>query len=151
EPEAHSVKSGTPTMGGLMIFLTVGLMTVPFNLLGKLSILLPLGTIVSCGLLGGIDDLMNIVGGSRTGMQARFKFVWLLIIAIIAAVVLHFYLQSQRVFIPFVGSFPIGLWYLPVAVIAIMGTAHAVNLTDGLDTLAGSNAAVAFAAYAIIA
>src|SRR5690606_16380483 len=76
-PTSHQVKAGTPTMGGLLVFLTVFLVTVPLNLIGRFSILLPLGMIVSCGTLGAIDDLMNLVGDARRGMAARFKFSWL--------------------------------------------------------------------------
>ncbi|MDP2727562.1 MAG: phospho-N-acetylmuramoyl-pentapeptide-transferase, partial [Dehalococcoidia bacterium] len=64
---------------------------------------------------------------------------------------LHFFFNLRSIFIPFVGKFEIGLWYLPIAITAILATANAVNLTDGLDTLAGGTAAIAFTAYGVIA
>lgn len=150
-PQAHAVKEGTPTMGGLLIFATVFAVTVPTNLVGRLSMALPLSAIVSCGLLGLVDDLMEVRGQARSGLRARIKMASLVVIAIVAAVGLHFGLGLRSVYIPLVGKFDIGLWHLPIAVTSIVGFANAVNLTDGLDTLAGSTSATAFGAYGIIA
>lgn len=150
-PASHAAKAGTLTMGGLIIFLAVFLVTVPFNLAGRLSILLPLSVMVGSGILGAVDDLLNLLGSRGRGMAPRFKFAWLLLISVAAALTLHFFFNLRSIFIPFAGKFDIGLWYLPVAIIAVLGTANAVNLTDGLDTLAGGTAAIAFAAYGVIA
>src|ERR1700750_1052417 len=59
-PESHMVKMGTPTMGGLMITTTVLFLTAIFNLAGRLSMLLPLGMLLACAVLGGVDDLLNL-------------------------------------------------------------------------------------------
>lgn len=150
-PEGHMTKTGTPTMGGILFTGTVILLTLIFNLYGRLSMLLPLGVLIGCSVLGGIDDKMNLVGGSSAGMTARFKFVWLFLFASIAALVLYYPLGLSRVYVPFVGQYDLGIIYIPIAVLAIVGAANAVNLTDGLDTLAGGTAAVAFVAYGIIA
>lgn len=150
-PSSHSGKAGTLTMGGIMIFVTVFLVNTVFNLVGRWSILLPAAVIVSTGTLGAVDDLLNLVGGAHRGMTARFKAAWLLAIATIAALILHFFLDLRSVYIPFVGKYEIGLLYLPIAMFAIHGTANAVNLTDGLDGLAGGMAAIAFVCYGIIA
>ncbi len=152
EPGSHLVKMGTPTMGGLMIVVGVFLVNAAFNLWGQWSILLPLGAVVGCGALGMVDDLLNLAGGKRTGLTARFKFAWLTLFAIGAALTLHFYPFSlDSAYIPFVGKVSLGWWYVPVAAFVILGTSNAVNLTDGLDTLAGGLLAVAFAAYGVIA
>ncbi|GIW08251.1 MAG: phospho-N-acetylmuramoyl-pentapeptide-transferase [Dehalococcoidia bacterium] len=150
-PTSHSIKAGTPTMGGLLIFITVFIVTVPLNLIGRLSMLVPLGVLVASGILGAVDDLLNLAGGEKTGLTARFKFVWLLCIAGVAALALHFGLRLDKINIPFVGGYSLGLLYIPIAVFVIMGASHAVNLTDGLDGLAGGLAAQAFAAYGVIA
>lgn len=150
-PDSHAGKAGTPTMGGLMIFASVLIITVPFNLFNKLSLLLPLTTMVACGILGAVDDTLNLVGGKTLGIAGRFKMGWLLIIAAVATAVLYFGFHLESIYIPFVGKFPLGFWYLPIALVIIVGSSNAVNLTDGLDTLAGSTAALAFAAYGIIA
>jgi phospho-N-acetylmuramoyl-pentapeptide-transferase len=150
-PEGHLTKLGTPTMGGFMITVPVILLTLLFNLAGRLSMLLPLGVLIGTAVLGAIDDGLSLVTTGRGGMTARFKMAWLLLFSLAAALVLHFPLGLRSIYIPFLGKFEIGLWYLPIAVLAIAGTANAVNLTDGLDTLAGGTAAVAFTAYGIIA
>ncbi|MCL6647025.1 MAG: phospho-N-acetylmuramoyl-pentapeptide-transferase [Chloroflexi bacterium] len=150
-PTSHAVKEGTPTMGGLIIFITVFVVTVPLNLIGRLSMLVPLGVLVASGILGAVDDLLNLAGGQKSGLTARFKFTWLLLIASGAALALHFGLRLDKINIPFVGGYSLGLLYLPIAVLVIAGTSHAVNLTDGLDGLAGGLAAQAFAAYGVIA
>jgi phospho-N-acetylmuramoyl-pentapeptide-transferase len=136
-PEGHLTKLGTPTMGGFMITVPVILLTLLFNLAGRLSMLLPLGVLIGTAVLGAIDDRLSLVTTGRGGMTARFKMAWLLLFSLAAALVLHFPLGLRSIYIPFLGKFEIGLWYLPIAVLAIAGTANAVNLTDGLDTLAG--------------
>jgi phospho-N-acetylmuramoyl-pentapeptide-transferase len=155
-PERHIVeKTGTPTMGGIMIAFTVALLTAVFNLAGRLSMLLPMGVLLAAGFLGAVDDRMNLVGGSKTGMTARFKFAWLTVFGLVAALVLHlpdpYGLALHHIYVPFLGRYDIGWVYLPIAALAIIGMANAVNLTDGLDTLAGGLAAIAFVAYGIIA
>jgi phospho-N-acetylmuramoyl-pentapeptide-transferase len=151
EPEGHSSKTGTPTMGGLMVTVPVIILTLVFNLSGRLSMLLPLGVLIGTAILGAVDDRMNLVGGSKTGMTARFKMAWLLLFSVVTAVILHFPLELTALNVPFVGRIELGLLYIPIAVFAIAGTANAVNLTDGLDSLAGGTAAVAFTAFGIIA
>jgi len=149
-PASHMVKMGTPTMGGIMIAISVVLLTAIFNLVGRLSMLLPLGVLLACAVLGAVDDMLNLVGGTRSGLTARFKFAWLFLFAAIAAWVLYGPLGLHNMFIPFVGKFDIGLIYFPIALVGIMGFANAVNLTDGLDSLAGGTAAIAYIAYGII-
>ncbi len=150
-PERHQYKLGTPTMGGIMFTVTAIILTVIFNLAGRLSMLLPLGVLIGTAILGGIDDRLNLVGGTREGLAARFKMAWLLLFAFLTALVLYFPLHLRSIYVPGVGKFDIGLIYIPIAVLVIAGSANAVNLTDGLDSLAGGTAAVAFVAYGIIA
>lgn len=150
-PARHLAKKGTPTMGGLIIFLSVFVVTVPFNLIGRYSILLPLAVLVGTGVLGMVDDLMNLTVSRKGGLRARVKFGILLVIATIAALVIHFGFRASSANIPFVGKYDLGLFYLPIAIVTIVGSANAVNLTDGLDGLAGGLLAAAFAAYGVIA
>ncbi len=150
-PEGHRTKLGTPTMGGFMFTIPVVVLTVIFNLAGRLSMLLPLVVLLGTAILGALDDRLSLVTTQRGGVTARFKMAWLLLLSLLAALLLHFPLGLRSIYVPFVGKFDIGLWYIPIAVLGIVGTANAVNLTDGLDTLAGGTAAVAFTAYGIIA
>jgi len=155
ELEKHQGKAGTPTMGGIMICLSVVVITLVFNTAGRLSMLLPVTVLIAAGALGAIDDRMNLVGGKQSGMTARFKFAWLSVFGWLAALVLHlpepFGLALHHMYIPFFGRFDIGWVYVPIAAFSIIGMANAVNLTDGLDTLAAGTAAIAFCAYGIIA
>jgi phospho-N-acetylmuramoyl-pentapeptide-transferase len=150
-PERHMEKMGTPTMGGILFNATVAVLTLIFNVYGRESTLLLLGVLLCCSLLGGIDDRLNLVGGPTAGMAGRFKMIWLTLFATVSALILYFPLGLRSAFLPFIGRFEIGLIYIPIAIVVIVGSANAVNLTDGLDTLAGGTAAVAFVAYGIIA
>lgn len=155
ELDQHFAKAGTPTMGGIMFCLSAAIITLVFNTAGRLSMLLPVLVLLAAGTLGGIDDAMNLVGGKKTGMTGRFKFAWLTVFAVCAALVLHlpdpYGLGLHHIYIPFAGRIDIGFIYIPIAVFAIVGTANAVNFTDGLDGLAAGTAAIAFCAYGIIA
>jgi phospho-N-acetylmuramoyl-pentapeptide-transferase len=158
EPTTHQTKMGTPTMGGWMMIVPVLVITgvlnvanlLGLNLIGR-SIMAPMGVMVAYGILGAIDDLAG-VRRVPTGMLAGHKFIWQTIFAAITALALHFVLNLRSVAIPGIPEkIDIGLWYVPIAMFIIVGTSNAVNLADGLDALAGSLAAVAFAAYGIIA
>ncbi|HXV41420.1 MAG TPA: phospho-N-acetylmuramoyl-pentapeptide-transferase [Anaerolineae bacterium] len=158
QPSTHQIKTGTPTMGGLMILMPVLVITavlnvanvLGFNLIGR-SILVPMGVMIAYGTLGAVDDLMG-VKVIPTGLLGRYKLLWQLIFALFTALFLHYVLDLRSIAIPGVAQrIDIGWLYIPVAMFIIVGTSNAVNLTDGLDGLAGSIAAVAFAAYGVIA
>ena len=154
-PDTHLKKTGTPTMGGAMIALTAVIVTAVFNLAGRLSMLLPIGILIAAAILGAVDDRLSLEGRSRGGLTARFKMAWLLIFGAVAATLLHVRpplgLGLHHIYVPFLGRFDIGFLYLPLAIFFIVGMANAVNLTDGLDTMAAGLAAIAFVAYGIIA
>ena len=147
EPGAHQLKMGTPTMGGLMVIIPVVVITgalnianlLGFNFIGQ-SVLIPLSTLVSFGLLGLIDDLEGIRGkrAKGEGIMARTKASWQVIFALIIALILYFGPTELRsVAIPGITDrIEIGLLWVPVAALIIVFTSNAVNLTDGLDGLA---------------
>ena len=158
-PTSHIEKTGTPTMGGLLISGTVLVVTAilyftVYTTVGR-SILLPLFVLVSCAILGAIDDRMSLQGGNGNGMSAPFKFGWQFVIGGLAAVALWHPQLLGIDFLYFPGlrePFHAPAWlYLPLALAAIVGSANAVNLTDGLDSLAGWTAFVAFTAFGVIA
>lgn len=150
-PPSHSTKAGTPTMGGVLIFAIALPITLAANIVDRLSILLPLGTIVAAGLLGMVDDLRTIVGRTRTGLNKRLKVFLLTVLGLTATLVLYFALDVQDVKIPWAGEFELGPGYIPLAVLIIVFTTTAVAITDGLDGLAGGTTALAFLAYGVIA
>jgi phospho-N-acetylmuramoyl-pentapeptide-transferase len=159
-PTSHQVKTGTPTMGGILIIVPVFLITAGLNVLNLLglnvigrSILVPLAVMVSFGLLGAVDDYMGVRGKREAlGMLGRHKFLIQVILGLAAALALYFGLGNRYIAIPTIPQrIEIGLWYIPLATFLIVGFSNAVNLTDGLDALAGMTAATAFAAYGVIA
>src|SRR5579859_7211290 len=143
-PSSHIEKTGTPTMGGLLVTTVVLALTVCLTLLvyresGR-SILLPMAVMALTTLLGWYDDRLSLVGRSGEGMRARTKFAVLGIVALVASFVLWDRptgLGIDFVYLPGLKApFVIGFWVIPLSLLAIMGSAHAVNLTDGLDSLA---------------
>ena len=150
-PPSHLTKAGTPTMGGVLIFAIVLPITLAANITGRLSILLPLGTIVAAGLLGLVDDLRTIIGKARTGLNKRLKVLLLTALSLTAALILYLALDVQDVKIPWAGQFDLGPGYIPLAALIILFTTSAVAITDGLDGLAGGTSALAFLAYGVIA
>ncbi len=162
EPAHHSIKMGTPTMGGVMVILPVILLTGLLNaatLIGASqsgvgrSILVPIIVMVGYAVLGAVDDWEGIRGKRRgEGMRARTKFLFQVILALGAAFVLKFVLGVPDLFLPGIkGYFDLGWWYIPIAAFIIVSMSNAVNFTDGLDGLAGLIAATAFAGYGLIA
>jgi phospho-N-acetylmuramoyl-pentapeptide-transferase len=159
-PDQHTIKMGTPTMGGFMFLIPVTLLTVlfnavsifGFNLLGR-SVLLPLVTMWAYAFLGIIDDWEGIRGPRRgMGMRARTKFGIQVLFAIAIAFALRDLLEVPQFFWPTSEEvINLDALYIPVAVFIIVGMSNAVNLTDGLDGLAGLISATAFAAYGFIA
>jgi len=159
-PESHMTKMGTPTMGGLMILIPVAVLTIllnavsllGLNVLGR-SVILPLAVMIAFALLGAIDDWEGIRGPRRgLGMRARTKFIIQVVLALITTYFLRNVLQVHELIWPGTHSvIDLGGWYIPVATFIIVGMSNAVNLTDGLDGLAGLISATAFAAYGGIA
>jgi len=158
-PERHFSKLGTPTMGGLMVVVPVIFMTLLLNagwILGFTqsgrSVLLPLAVLIAFAGLGAVDDWAGLRGRKGEGLRARTKFALQVVLALIAAYGLQHYLGVPELILPGIPQ-PLHLhgWYLLVAVFIMVGSSNAVNLTDGLDGLAGLIAATAFAAYGGIA
>ncbi len=151
-PSSHAVKAGTPTMGGLLIWGTVAAVTIPTNLFERFSILLPL-TVLGVTLVTGIVDDLGTLTDSRRwgGLTWRLKFVLLGLLSVGVALVLFFMLDVSSVNVPWAGKHDIGYVYIPIAIAIVFATTSAVSITDGLDGLLGGTAAVAFAAYAVIA
>lgn len=160
-PERYIAKVGTPTMGGILILLPVIFITGLLNavsllglsILGR-SILLPVGTMILFAFLGASDDWEKLRGKRREGegLTARAKFAIQIVIGLLIAIGLKYVLDVPEMIIPVVGSeINLGIWYIPIAVILIVGFSNAVNFTDGLDGLAGLITATAFGAYGAIA
>jgi phospho-N-acetylmuramoyl-pentapeptide-transferase len=140
-PPEHQRKAGTPTGGGILfvaLAIAGGLLA---SAAGHPGAAAPLAGLVLGGLLGLADDLQKLRVGSL-GIPARLKFPLQLLLAVPVAFLAH---QGHQWPLPF----DLGWWYWPIAVLAIAGTANAVNLTDGIDGLAGGLCAIAFTCLAL--
>lgn len=161
-PESHQYKTGTPTMGGILFVVPVLLITGVLNfsalwgqnLIGQSTLIL-FFCVASHAILGAIDDWQGVRGlrGRGEGMSARMKSGFQVLFATLIALVLYYGPPHwDYMGVPgFPDFFRIGPLIIPVTVFLLVGFSNAVNLTDGLDSLAGSIASVAFACYGTIA
>lgn len=159
----HQHKFGTPTMGGILIWMSVVLVIlfsrilsyfgmVEHSLLQRGQVYLPLFMLLAFGILGGIDDYLNIRGvGAKRGLDTLPKILSLLVIAGFGALWFYVKLGYDVIHVPFFGDLTVGVWYIPLFLFIIIGTANAVNVTDGLDGLAGGLLVVAFGAFGVLA
>lgn len=169
----HAHKSGTPTMGGVIIWASVFLLVFGIhfifpllaslfdvNFLARLDFLkrsqvwLPLFVLVAAGVLGLFDDIMSVRGWGKNkggGMRFAMRFWWLFAIAGAGAWWFYSKLGWDMLHIPGMGDFAIGWWYVPLFIFVILFAAISSNETDGLDGLNGGILMMAFFSFAIIA
>ncbi|WP_062048795.1 phospho-N-acetylmuramoyl-pentapeptide-transferase [Bacillus sp. JCM 19034] len=154
-PKSHQKKSGTPTMGGIVIVISI-IVTSLFVSLTYLSfsqeILLLLLVTVGFGVVGFLDDFIKVVLKRNLGLTSKQKLAGQLVIAILFYFGLHQMNLSTEITIPATTlSIDLGWLYLPFVVVMLVGASNAVNLTDGLDGLLAGTGAVAFGAFAVLA
>jgi phospho-N-acetylmuramoyl-pentapeptide-transferase len=149
---AEKHRRNIPTMAGLIFVVSVSLVTLLSNL-ERSETWLPLAGMIGSGLIGLVDDWMNIRGkkGGVAGMRSKIKFALHSAVAIIGGWWLYFKLDVTSVQVPWVGEVELGLLMIGVFWLVVVATANAVNITDGLDGLAGGLLTSSFAAYALIA
>jgi phospho-N-acetylmuramoyl-pentapeptide-transferase len=161
----HAKKSGTPTMGGLLIWGTIVVVVIISMILKELNFFnhslfnrnetwIPLFTLVSCGILGAVDDYLNVKEiGKTKGISAKLKLLWLFIFSAAGAWWFYSKLGYSSISIPVPGieALELGIWYIPVFILVIISTANAVNFTDGLDGLASGLLILAFSSFGILA
>lgn len=150
-PKSHQAKSGTPTMGGIMIILGITLGTVaaaPLNTEILLALFIMLGHFV----LGFLDDYIKVVKKRNLGLKAKQKMLGQIIIAVVTMIIGTRSLGiDTTVWVPIINeSINIGAGYYLLLLFVLVGTSNAVNLTDGLDGLASGTVAIAASAYAVV-
>jgi phospho-N-acetylmuramoyl-pentapeptide-transferase len=155
-PETHHSKSGTPTMGGLMIIFSALASSLFFIDFSNPYILLIWFVILSHAALGFMDDYLKVTKATVAGVRGKIKLLCQCLISIIACLVIQKFspdIYQNQIFLPFLKEYPIDLGYLymPFVLFVIIGSSNAVNLTDGLDGLVTVPAALAFAFFAFIA
>ncbi|MDO8716629.1 MAG: phospho-N-acetylmuramoyl-pentapeptide-transferase [Dehalococcoidales bacterium] len=150
----HKGKENTPNMGGLLIWIVVAIITILLNL-DRAGTWLPLAVLVATGVVGAIDDIMNVrgIGKHNGGLEFKFKTLLFFLISGVGAYWFAYKLDwiSRPLHIAGFGDVIIGWWYIPLFMLVLVFAAHASNLTDGLDGLAGGVLATMYAAYTFIA
>ncbi|HET6946899.1 MAG TPA: phospho-N-acetylmuramoyl-pentapeptide-transferase [bacterium] len=151
-PARHQAKAGTPTMGGVVILLAVVVATLIALRRLPLGAAFALLVMLGYGFVGGLDDLLKIRRHRNLGLRARERLtVQILLAALVAVYVARRPELGTVLTLPWLGQWDLGWGYVIFAVLYIVGFANAVNLTDGLDGLAGGTVAIASGAYAVIA
>ena len=151
-PKSHQAKSGTPTMGGIMIIAAITLATLAAAPLTA-GVWLALFVMLGHFALGFLDDYIKVVKKRNLGLKARQKLLGQIVIAVVVV----FFAQHElgiatTVWLPLVhAELDIGLFYYPLVLFVLVGTSNAVNLTDGLDGLAAGTVTVAALAYMAVA
>jgi phospho-N-acetylmuramoyl-pentapeptide-transferase len=141
-----------PTMAGGVFVLAVGVVTLFFNL-DRSETWLPIAAFVGAGLIGLIDDIINIRGQGLgvAGLPSKLKLLLITMVALVGGWFFYFKLNVSSFQVPWVGDVHIGWLIIILFVFVVVATANAVNITDGLDGLAGGLCTIAFGTYAIIA
>jgi len=140
-PESHLVKSGTPTMGGILILASIVISVLLWGDLSNTYVWVVLFVVTSFGLIGFVDDYRKVIRKDANGLIARWKYFWQTVAGLATAVFLYYFAQSPAetsLIIPFVKEVlpQLGIFYVVMTYFVIVGTSNAVNLTDGLDGLA---------------
>ncbi|KIT16826.1 phospho-N-acetylmuramoyl-pentapeptide-transferase [Jannaschia aquimarina] len=155
-PETHFVKAGTPTMGGVLILGAITVATLLFARLDNPYVWLVLGVTIAYGAIGFVDDYAKISAGDTKGVPAKVRLALGCVIGVLVALVAvwaHPTELEYRLALPFVNEFLLNLawFYIPFTLIVIVGSANAVNLTDGLDGLAIMPVMIAAGTLGVIA
>lgn len=159
----HSHKNNTPSMGGIIIWLAVLIVTALtsflstlyprswgwLNFLTRSQTYLPLGTLIFAALLGLLDDILGLM--KKTWLTIKLRLTIFAGAGLIAAWWFHNKLEWDKISVPFLGEFSINGWYIPLFTFIIIAAAFSANETDGLDGLLGGSMAITFSAYTIIA
>ncbi|MDB5164024.1 MAG: mraY [Candidatus Saccharibacteria bacterium] len=149
---AEKHKRHIPTMAGIVFVAAVGFVTLIANL-SRAETWLPIAAFAGAGLVGLIDDIINIRGNGLgvAGLPSKLKLLLTTLVALIGGWFFYFKLDVTSIHVPVLNTVHIGWLIIPLFVLVVVSTANAVNITDGLDGLAGGLVAIAFGTYAVIA
>lgn len=140
-PESHLEKAGTPTMGGLLILVSIMVSTLCWSDLSNRFVWVVMLVTLLFGVIGWVDDYRKVVQQNPKGLPGKVKYFWQSLVALIAAIYLYEYATvaaETQLIVPFIKDIVIDMGWLYVVFVyfVIVGTSNAVNLTDGLDGLA---------------
>ena len=149
-PDTHQIKHGTPTMGGALLIAVVLALYLLLRFPPEGGIYAPLGALAGVGILGAFDDYLNAKTGE--GIGVRQKLIWQVVFAFAAAFLIQRTYQIDQIAVPFIGAVMISPpVYVLFAAFAIIAASNGVNITDGLDGLAGGTLVFAFVAFLLVA
>lgn len=154
-PQTHLGKAGTPTMGGVLILFALCGSVLLWADLSNRYIWVLLVSTVGFGIIGFVDDYLKVARKNPDGLKARYKLGWQLVVGLVVALILYYNpsdIYATKLSIPFFKRWLIELswFYVPFAVLVIVGSSNAVNLTDGVDGLAIGLVGIAAAANAVL-
>jgi phospho-N-acetylmuramoyl-pentapeptide-transferase len=153
-PETHLKKAGTPTMGGVMIIISVVMSTLLLADLRNKYIWITLFVFVSFGILGFLDDYLKVTKNNHKGVSGKKKLLYQFVVSLTACILLQNFTCASSSYLnfPFFKNLfiDLGIFYIPFAVFVIIGSSNAVNLTDGLDGLAIVPIVIATGTFGII-
>lgn len=149
---ADKFRRNIPTMAGTIFVVSVAIITLLFNL-DRRETYIPLAAMIGGALVGLLDDIINIrgLGGGVAGLRSKTKFALITVIGLGLGWYFYSKLGYDIVHVPYVGELSIGWLMIPLFAFAVVAAGNAVNMTDGLDGLAGGLSTIAFGAYGIIA
>lgn len=149
---ANKFKRNIPTMAGLIGVFSIVVVTFFFNL-DRAQTYLPLAALIGGGLVGLLDDLINLKGTGTgvAGLRSSFKFMMIALLGVILGWFFYSSLDFTQVHLPFLGDFEFGWWIIPLFAFAVVATGNAVNISDGLDGLAGGLLALSYTTFGAIA
>ncbi len=146
-------KRNVPTMAGLIFVISTAVVTLLFNL-DRAETWLPLAALIGAGTIGLIDDWLNIRGKNTAvaGLRSKIKIILNISVALIGGIWFYYKLGINQISVPFFDSpWTLGIAIIPLFVLVVVATSNAVNISDGLDGLAGGLLSSSFGAYAVIA
>jgi phospho-N-acetylmuramoyl-pentapeptide-transferase len=155
-PESHHLKAGTPTMGGIIILLSVVVPVLLWANIKSIYIILVLIGTIWLGIVGFIDDYLKVIKKKSKGLIARYKLLGQVLLGLLVGSVVYFMPEfahyNTQTTLPFVKNmnFDFAFLYIPAVIFIITATSNAVNLTDGLDGLAIGSMLIVMLAVAII-
>lgn len=149
---AMRIKRNVPLMAGLVTVIAVSFVTLIWNL-SRRQTWLPLTGFLGGGIVGLIDDIINIrgAGGKFAGLRPQVKFVMITFVAAVAATFFYYKLGINIIHLPYLHNIKVGWAIIPIFTLVVVSTGNAVNISDGMDGLAGGLLLSAYGAYAVIA
>lgn len=151
-PNTHQSKTGTPTMGGIIMIFSVFLSTLLWARLDNLLVWICVFSMLGFGFIGFLDDYLKLIKKNPKGLSGKYKIIGQLVISLLVIFVLYFLIPTT-LYVPFFAEpvLDLGIFFIPFGLLVLIGSSNAVNLTDGLDGLAIGLSLLVAATFAVFA